>query len=284
VTNTALTADAKGNFVRANGIDIHYVEEGTGEPLLLLHGGLMSTDRIWAGSPPAYVTQMGPLSERFRVIAPDLRGHGQTKNPGNRPISYAELADDAGALIDVLRLERPMICGFSAGAAVATLVGIKNPGAVRAIVNHAGFDVFDADPRAPTFVMARQVFGGRPDATEADPPAFDRFSIEHGMSDFIQRLKSDHVAAQGPDGWKALLNAMFEAFTTPRHSFDELRKITAPMLILTGDRDFACSVEQAVQVFRMLPKGELSILPGHGHYVPDSSVRVVLEFLRKYQA
>src|SRR6476659_5558495 len=126
--------------VRANGIDINYVEAGKGEPLLLLHGGLMSTSPIWKDAPGAYVSRMGLFAEHFRVIAPDLRGHGKTANPGGEPISYAKLADDALALIDVLGLSRPMICGFSAGASVATIVAIRKPESIRALVNDAGFD------------------------------------------------------------------------------------------------------------------------------------------------
>ncbi len=59
-----------------------------------------------------------------------------------------------------------MICGFSDGAMTATIVGIRSPESVRALVNYAGYDIFN--PQAPSFAMARQMFGGRPEATEAD--------------------------------------------------------------------------------------------------------------------
>ena len=71
-----------GQYIHANGTDIHYVEAGTGEPLVLLHGGMVSTDALWAGSPVAYVDHMAAFAERFRVIAPDVRGFGRTINPG----------------------------------------------------------------------------------------------------------------------------------------------------------------------------------------------------------
>ena len=160
-------------YVSANGIDIHYVEAGAGEPLVLLHQGMVSTNPLWADSPVAYAGHMDAFAERFRVIAPDLRGCGRTANPGGGSISYAQLADDAAALIDALGLDQPLVCGFSDGATLATILALRSPGSVRAIVNHAGYDLFN--PQAPSFAMARQVLGGSPDATEADPAAAERF-------------------------------------------------------------------------------------------------------------
>src|SRR6185369_1401258 len=124
MTNTTSSVGPQGKRVRANGVDIHYVDGGSGVPLLLLHGGLMSTSSAWAGFPAAYVSHMGLLSEQFRVIAPDLRGHGKTINGEGGKISYVQMADDILALIDVLGLERPLLCGFSLGATVATIMAI----------------------------------------------------------------------------------------------------------------------------------------------------------------
>jgi pimeloyl-ACP methyl ester carboxylesterase len=284
MTKATASVHPEGKFVRANGIDIHYVEAGKGEPLLLLHGGLHSTDPLWAGLPGTYVTHMAALAEHFRVVAPDLRGHGKTVNHGGAPISYVQLAEDTLALIDVLGLDRPMICGFSAGASVATIVAIRKPESVRALVNDAGYDVFNPNPQAPVFVTCRRIFGGRPDATQADASALEQFLAGHGMSPFLERLKADHGHAQGPGGWKALVTAMFDALTTSPHSFEDLRRITVPTLILTGDRDMTCTVEEAVTAFRMLVKGELAILPSHGHYIPDSAIQVTIEFLRRHEA
>src|SRR5438270_12618816 len=105
-------AQSDGRVVRANGIDINYVEAGEGEPLVLLHGGLVSTNPIWTGVPVAYAGYMDTLAEHFRVIGPDTRGCGRTVHPGG-PVSFDLLADDIAALIAALGLQRPLIAGFS---------------------------------------------------------------------------------------------------------------------------------------------------------------------------
>ena len=70
--------------MHANGIDIHYVEAGQGEPLLLLDNAMVSTNPIWASVPFAYASFMATLAEHFRVIAPDTRGRGRASTPAAR--------------------------------------------------------------------------------------------------------------------------------------------------------------------------------------------------------
>jgi pimeloyl-ACP methyl ester carboxylesterase len=277
-----MTVQRADKSVHVGGTEVHYVEAGNGVPLLLLHGGLMSNDPVWEGSMGAYASRIARFAEHFRVIAPDLRGHGKTRNPDGAPISYSQLADDTLALIETLRLERPMLCGFSSGGSVAMTAAVRSPASVRAVVNDAGYDIFNPNPDAPTFVMCRKIFGGRPDATKADPGAFERFAAAQ-MPDFYRRLSADHVASQGPGGWKSLVAALFGALTSPGpYSFEDLRKIIAPTLILTGDRDFCCSVEEGVAAFRMLVKGELAILPNVDHTLPDEAIGASVSFLRRH--
>ena len=79
------TRQHRGRCVRANGIDIHYVEAGQGEPLLLLDNAMVSTNPIWAPVPVAYASSPpGTLAEHFRVIAPDTRGSGRASIPAAR--------------------------------------------------------------------------------------------------------------------------------------------------------------------------------------------------------
>ena len=164
-----LEATSEGRLIHANGIDIHYIDAGAGEPLILLYNGMISTNPVWDGLAVVVRSAISStLARHFRVIAPDFRGSGRTVHPGG-PISYDLLADDMVALIDALDLDRPLVCGYGDGGHVATIVGIRKPASVRAVVNHGGYDLFNPDPRTPGLVMTRQMLGGAPDAAHADP-------------------------------------------------------------------------------------------------------------------
>jgi pimeloyl-ACP methyl ester carboxylesterase len=265
-----------GQRVHANGIDIYYAEAGQGEPLLLLDNAMVSTNPVWAATPFAYISFLGTLAEHFRVIAPDTRGSGRSVHPGG-PIPSALLADDIAALIDALGLDRPLICGFSDGGETATLVGIRHPGSVRAIVNHGGYDLFNPDPHAPAIAMTRQMLGGSPAATQADP----EFSASRSpdLRAMFELMKADHDSAQGTGHWKTVIGQTFDRITQPHgYTVENLHAITVPTLILTGDRDPFCTIEEGVAAYRALPAGELAVLPDTGHLITPAAARTTIEF------
>lgn len=267
----------QGQYVHANGIDIHYVEAGQGEPLLLLDNAMVSTNPIWASLPFAYASFIGTLAEHFRVIAPDTRGSGKSVHPGGR-IPYTLLADDVMALIDALALDRPLICGFSDGGETATIVGIRNPGSVRAIVNHAGYDLFNPDPRAPAIAMTRQMLGGSADATHADPDLSASRAAE--LQAMFELMKSDHDSAQGAGHWKTVVAQTFDRITQPHgYTLDDVHTITAPTLILTGDRDPFCPVNDGAATYHALAAGQLAVLPDTAHLITPAAVQTMIDFL-----
>jgi pimeloyl-ACP methyl ester carboxylesterase len=269
----------RGQRVHANGADIYYVEAGEGEPLLLLDNAMVSTDPIWAAVPFAYASFLGTLAEHFRVIAPDTRGSGKSVHPGGS-ISSELLADDVAALIDALDLDRPLICGFSDGGETATLVGIRHPGSVRAIVNHGGYDLFNPDPQAPAIAMTRQMLGGSADATQADPElSASRFPELQAMCEL---MKSDHDRAQGAGHWKTVVAQTFDRITQPHgYTVEHMHAITVPALILVGDRDPFCTVEEGAAAYRALPAGELAVLPDTGHLITPAAVQAMIEFFER---
>jgi pimeloyl-ACP methyl ester carboxylesterase len=268
------------NYASANGIEIHYAEAGTGDPLLLLNNGMVSTNPVWAGHPSAYGAHLDTFAEHFHVFAPDIRGSGRTKHSGG-PITYGLLADDIAALIDALGLDRPLICGFSEGGLIATIAGIRRPDSVKAIVNHGGYDLMN--PESPSIPMTRQMLGGGPDATEANFEAIAGMSAQvPELGSMFELMKSDHDAAQGPGHWKTVVKETFPRITRfAGYTFDDLAKATAPTLILTGDRDQLCSVEEGVRAYRALSKGELAVLPSTGHAITAAGVQAAIEFLER---
>jgi pimeloyl-ACP methyl ester carboxylesterase len=281
MTATEELPESESHSIHANGIDIHYVEAGEGEPLVLLHGGMVSTNRIWAGVPVAYASYMPALAAHFRVIGPDTRGAGRTRHNGGT-VTFDLLADDVFALIDALALDRPLIAGFSEGAITATVVGIRQPGSVRAIVNHAGYDAFD--PHSPSLTMLRQMLGGSPDAIEADPDAAARFfSQSPEMQGAFELMKADEDGGQGDGHWREYLRLVFHRTTQPPgYTLSDLRAITAPTLIVVGDRDEFCTVEDGVRAYRSLAEGELAVVPNTGHIITPALVDLMVEFLERW--
>lgn len=281
-TQSKAAVYGEGRYVQANGTDIYYVEVGEGTPLVLLHGGVVTTNSIWAGAPVAYVDHIGRLAEHFRVIAPDTRGCGRTLNPSGGTITFPLLADDVVALSDALGLDRPAVCGFSDGGITATVIGIRHPDRVRAIVNDAGFDLFN--PSSPSFPMMRQILGGSPDATEPNPDAFEAmFSSSTETRPLFELFKADEDGAQGSGYWKTYIAGVFARTTQPmEYSVEDFARITAPTLILVGDRDEYCSPEEGVAAYRKLQNGELAILPGVGHFITPRKVQMYIDFLERH--
>lgn len=264
------------NYVEANGLNIWYAEAGQGTPLLLLHGGIVSNGPLWADSAFGWGSHFGQFAEHFRVIAPDTRGHGRTLNPSSA-LSYPILAEDVLALISALHLEKPFLCGFSDGGITAAVVGIMAPDIPRAIVNVAGLDMFDPDPESRSRVMNRAWLGGDPHATKATSP---RPNLPSGMA---QKLIADFEPAQGTGFDTAYFGQLFDLWTVPMaYTTGDLAKITAPTLLLVGDRETSLTVEEVVTAYRTLPHGELGVIPDSDHGITPLACTMALDFLLRH--
>lgn len=278
---TAASAASNTASVHANGIDIHYREAGSPDSpdLVLLHGGLVSSNPLWDETPLSHGAHLAALGERFHAIAPDLRGFGRTRHTGGGQVSMSLHADDVAALVGALGLDRPAIGGFSMGGMVATIAAIRHPGIARALVNDAGCDIFY--PESKSFRVLPQLFGGSEDATEADPDAVERtFSADPAMRGFLDLIKADHDSAGGPGHWRTMLQHFFEAaHQWPGYGFDDLATIDVPTLILVGDRDEHSPVEDCIRAYRSLPQGQLCVLPDTEHVITPAKVAAILDFL-----
>ncbi len=219
-------------YADVNGLHLYFEEHGDGPPLILLHGGLMTIELNFGIALPA-------LAEHRRVIAVEFQGHGRTADIDRRP-TVAAFAADVVALLDHLGIERADLVGFSIGGLTAYELVIAYPErfrrAVVASADHRNVRAGESDPaRLPTpddFQAMRDAYA----ATAPDPSAFD-------------------VVAEKTVG----LVQSFTGWTD-----DQIRGVPLPVLILIGDTDFIL-VENAAEAIRLLPLGQLAVLPGTTH-------------------
>ena len=124
-TNWASDAAGTGQYAEVNGINLYYETHGAGRPLILLHGGL--------GSGEMFGPVLPALAARHQVIAVDLQGHRRTADI-DRPLDVRLMADDIGALIGRLQLDKPDVAGYSLGGGVALQTAAMYPALVGRLV------------------------------------------------------------------------------------------------------------------------------------------------------
>ncbi len=122
---TRATTGAKTGYAAVNGLNLYYEVHGAGQPLIVLHGGLGST-QMFDDILPA-------LSKGRQVVAVDLQAHGRTADVA-RPMTYEPMADDIAALIQHLAIGKPDVLGYSLGGGVALRTVIQHPENVRKLV------------------------------------------------------------------------------------------------------------------------------------------------------
>jgi pimeloyl-ACP methyl ester carboxylesterase len=228
--------------IAANGLEIGYDVHGAGPPLILLHGATSLGAEDFAAQIPL-------LARAFLVHVPDARGHGRTRWDASAGFRYDWLVDDLVAFVDALGLVSFHLIGFSMGAMTALQFAARHPDRLRTLVV-AGITT----QREPRTSVARRLM---------DPARIDRDDPP-----FAQRLARRHDAGQGDGAWRKLLPAIaadvaIQPLLTPR----DLRGISVPALVVSGDRDPFVPVDHAWGLQRQLPEGRLLVVPDCGHEV-----------------
>jgi len=227
-----------GGFIEVNNAKFYHEVHGDGRPLLLMHGAWATIESL--------MFQVGPLSERFKVILVERRGHGRTPDTPGR-FTYRQGAEDMVAVLNAFGHDHVDIAGWSDGAVIGLLMARNHTEIVRRYISIGGSYHFrgytrefarsfeESSPESLDPVIS-QVYGWTsPDGPEHFPVVFEK----------IKSMSSSH----------------------PRLTKRDLGSIVTPTLVMSGDNDIV-SLEHTVNFYRGLPHGFLSILPGSTHMLP----------------
>ena len=253
-----MQTDHVRDHIAANGVRTYYEAVGTGEPLVLLHGGACTIQTL--------APQVPALSARHRVYMPERRGHGRTPDVAG-PITYAAMAADTIAFMTAVGLESAHLVGWSDGALVALLVAMERPDLVRKLV-FIGQYINISGLREKFAGMAKHL------SRETFPPMFEAAYAA--------------VSPDGPGHWPVVFEKLRLLFTgDPAIPLTRLRDVKTPTLVMLADDDLV-SVAHATAIQEALPDAQLAVVPGTSHALPmekpDVVNRLILDFLAVEQA
>ena len=98
-------------------------------------------------------------------------------------------------------------------------------------------------------------------------------------------MRADHDNAQGSGHWKTVVSTTFERISRPHgYRIEDLAGVAVPVLLLVGDRDPFCTVEEGAAVYHALPVGELGVLPNTGHLITPAAIEMMIDFLQRHQS
>jgi pimeloyl-ACP methyl ester carboxylesterase len=256
---------AESKFVEAGGLRIHYLEAGAGTPLVLLHGGLATSEMSWSDILPRLVG-------RYHVFAPDTRGHGKTDNPG-RTLAYPQFGDDLAAFIDTLGIESPLIFGYSDGGQAVLEFGLRHKRRARALV--CGGIVAGQSPKALAELKGWGVLA---------PGQVDFAQMQRTFGPFFDAIQAAHTV-YGPEYWRELVTEISRLWIgVPTYSDEQLRSVEDQVLVITGDRDELGAIGDAPRLLNTLPRAELAVIPNAGHSAIQTPLfwDAVLDFLGRH--
>jgi pimeloyl-ACP methyl ester carboxylesterase len=248
-----------GKYLKVDDAKIYYESYGTGQPIVLLHGGLF-------GDIAEYGKLIPKLAEHHQVIAIDLRGHGKSEI-GDRPFTYEMLSRDVYEILKSITEEKAIVVGFSDGAITALKFAVTYPHAIKKLV-----------------------FLGGPLLSPMDYKAGMVENLKTWTGDFFEKQMPDFVKARKalmpqPERWNDFVEKLKNAWMQPVYvEKTEIQKLKAPILMVCGDRDQYVTLENYVNIYRSLSNAQLSIIPDSDHVVlltqPQLVEKNIISFLR----
>jgi len=275
----------KHGTVTANGIRFHYITEGTGPLLLLLHG-FPENHYSWR-------YQMGPLGKRFCVVAPDLRGYNLTERKG--PYDIKTLCDDVLGLIHAFGADRAVVAGHDWGAIILWNFALEHPEALAKLIA-LNVSFMPRGPKPPLEMLTDARFdyirffqkpGEAEAAIEPDIDGFIRTAFLNNAANrnFISEaeLKVFADGFRGPGGITPAIeyyrnfNRNWEI--TPHHAG---KKVMTPALMILAEKDPVVRPEMADGIERYVPNVKV-VRIDCGHWTqqeaPEATNRAILEFI-----
>jgi pimeloyl-ACP methyl ester carboxylesterase len=247
------------NFVRNGDILTAYHDEGGGDPLLLLHG--------FTGSKLDFHDQLPWFTDRYRVLAPDQRGHGESSNPG-RPDAYSLdiLVEDLAGFLDAIEVPRCHLLGHSMGGMVAMRFALRHPERLTSLI------LMDTAAE-PLTIFPQSLRDQLANEVRANGCASRvKMMREMPMSDAAARgrdfLGSDEhwrrielkLSQMDPEAWIALGNDMAQQ----KSLLADLAAIDAPTTIVVGEHDVPF-VEPSARMAKAIPHARLETIPLAAH-------------------
>jgi pimeloyl-ACP methyl ester carboxylesterase len=238
-------------YVQLGAVKTWYDEQGSGDPLVLMHGGLVDAR--------FFEPNIGPLVEHFHVYTPERRGHGHTPDVEG-PITYQLMTDDTIAFLEKVVGGPADLLGHSDGAFVAMQVAMQRPDLVKRLV---------------------MISGGFSKSGEAMP------DMEWDVDQITQFLGKAYgeVSPDGEDHFRVVATKIGEmAATEPNLDASELAKVTARSLVVFADDDLV-TMQHVIDMYDALPHAELAVVPGTSHFLtqekPELVNKIVVDFLTK---
>lgn len=242
--------------IEANGITMNYHQEGTGQPLVLIP--------YLAADHACYAFQMAAYASHFTCFTLDLRGTGETDDPGGE-YTTETVADDVAAFMQAAGIERAHVSGFSFGAAVGMWLAARHPQKVRSLSLHAGWPRTDPFIKAVVEswrVMARALDSVQEMTVQGIFPWCFTPELYGARPDYVDSLAA-FVRGRPPQTVESFLRQSNAVLGHDAES--QLRRIRAPTLITAGDRDQVTSTRFTQRMRAGLRHSELVVFEGCAH-------------------
>ena len=255
--------------------DIHYADQGSGFPLLLIHG--------LAGDHSAWTPQIAAWRERHRVIAPDSRGAGRSSQV-DEPVSTEDLARDMLALFDRLGIAKAHVLGRSMGGAIAQHMALAAPERVHTLVLCASFARLDA--------YGRRVLANMREVLELSGSwaVHARHSVRNFVSaDYFDANPERIAAIEQLIGGETRLQACYvrqNQACLEHDTLARLAEIRCPTLILAGGRDPICPLACTRSMSEGIKHAETVVFDNASHFFlmeePERFMRTVNGWLARH--